>query len=411
MSLASYISSVVSAVNSRNGKRLKELFRLDSDAALVAMQVAQRGGNVPAGEINRQLPAPWNDIVLSYLQALVHVTKGERLQACKEFRERHCRGLLDCLSEDVWMLPAVVGMATTLKNLAAQADVEALRKGANVNTTQLSACCQLLQMAFSRTGAAKGQHAEAKRAAAVGIGNVMLAIYFRLNTLTNCKQITTQIDRNAADMLDAAVASERVTYRYYTGRLKAYDEDFSGADEDLSYAFAQCHPAAYGNRRRILTYLVPIKMLLGVLPSDDLLQKYKLTEYMDVAKAVRTGDVGLLMRTLDANQAVLVQAGTYLLLEKMQLAAYRRLFKKCALVHAEAQPGKATQVPLALMQRALELQGLPKDDAELQCLVANLIYRKYIRGYVAYKARVVVLAKTDAFPPLSAVALADPFSA
>jgi hypothetical protein len=43
--------------------------------------------------------------------------------------------------------------------------------------------------AFSRTGAAKGQHAEAKRAAAVGIGNVMLAIYFRLNTLTNCKQV------------------------------------------------------------------------------------------------------------------------------------------------------------------------------------------------------------------------------
>jgi hypothetical protein len=55
-----------------------------------------------------------------------------------------------------------------------------------------------------------------------------------------------------------------------------------------------------------------IKMLLGVLPSDDLLQKYKLTEYADVAKAVRTGDVGLLMRTLDANQAVLVQVGQYM---------------------------------------------------------------------------------------------------
>jgi hypothetical protein len=38
--------------------------------------------------------------------------------------------------------------------------------------------------------------------------------------------------------------------------------------------------------------------------------------------------------------------------------------RRCALVHAQANPSKATQVPLALMQRALELQGLPKDDGE-----------------------------------------------
>lgn len=32
------------------------------------------------------------------------------------------------------------------------------------------------------------------------------------------------------------------------------------------------------------------------------------------------------------------------MLEKLQLAVYRRLFKKCQMVHAEAQPGKAAQV-------------------------------------------------------------------
>jgi hypothetical protein len=48
--------------------------------------------------------------------------------------------------------------------------------------------------------------------------------------------------------------------------------------------------------------------------------------------------------------------------------------------------------------------------AELQCLLANLIYRKYIKGYIAFKPRVLVLAKTDAFPDLSQVQLSDPFS-
>ncbi len=48
--------------------------------------------------------------------------------------------------------------------------------------------------------------------------------------------------------------------------------------------------------------------------------------------------------------------------------------------------------------------------AELQCLLANLIYRKYIKGYIAFKQRVVVLAKTDAFPSLATVQLGDPFN-
>ncbi len=46
---------------------------------------------------------------------------------------------------------------------------------------------------------------------------------------------------------------------------------------------------------------------------------------------------------------------------------------------------------------------------ELQCLLANLIYRKFIKGYIAYKQRVVVLAKVDPFPPMAAVQLGDPF--
>lgn len=48
--------------------------------------------------------------------------------------------------------------------------------------------------------------------------------------------------------------------------------------------------------------------------------------------------------------------------------------------------------------------------AELQCILANLIYRKYIKGYLAYKPRVLVLAKADAFPDLASVQLGDPFT-
>jgi hypothetical protein len=56
--------------------------------------------------------------------------------------------------------------------------------------------------------------------------------------------------------------------------------------------------------------VLQIRMLLGVLPSKELLQQYKLTEFEGICDAMRAGDVGLLMRTLDAHQTQLVQVGS-----------------------------------------------------------------------------------------------------
>lgn len=43
------------------------------------------------------------------------------------------------------------------------------------------------------------------------------------------------------------------------------------------------------------------------------------------------------------------------------------------------------------------------DLAELECLCANLIERKWVRGYLAHKSGVLVLAKTNAFPSVSSL--------
>ena len=48
--------------------------------------------------------------------------------------------------------------------------------------------------------------------------------------------------------------------------------------------------------------------------------------------------------------------GTYLLLEKLRYAVYRRLLRKVAALHAVLQPDKRTQIPLGALQAALALQ-------------------------------------------------------
>ena len=44
---------------------------------------------------------------------------------------------------------------------------------------------------------------------------------------------------------------------------------------------------------------------------------------------------------------------------------------------------------------------------EVECVAANLIFRKYVKGYISHKNKVVVVAKADPFPPLHTVNLAD----
>ncbi|MEW5307163.1 MAG: hypothetical protein WDW38_002230 [Sanguina aurantia] len=410
-SINAYISHVQAAVNAKNGPALRSLLQMDSDAWMITTQASQRGTSLPqAGELLRRIGDAWGGIVASLLQALLLVHREDYTGACKEFRERHAKSIIDLVktSKESWVLQPLIGMVLTLKSLSCQADGALKRKG--LPSTQLSECAITLQAVFGSTAPTAARGDTEMKEATVAIACTMLKVYFRLNTINNCKHPISTID-DKLKLFDFAPAAYQTTFRYYTGRLAAYDEDFAKADAHLSFAYRLCHKDAKANQRRILKFLVPVKMLLGILPSDALLMSHGLTEYVDIKNAMKTGDVALLLRCLAANQTKLIQAGTFLLLEKLQLAVMRRLFRSCALVHAQTcAAGKAQQVPISLLQSALAQQGVHKDTQELMCLLANLIYRKYIKGYMAFKSQVVVLAKLDPFPNLASVTLSDPFA-
>jgi hypothetical protein len=60
------------------------------------------------------------------------------------------------------------------------------------------------------------------------------------------------------------------------------------------------------------------------------------------------------------------------------------------------------QISLVDVASALKYLGMPADLDEVECILANLIYRGYIRGYLSHAKRVLVLSKRDPFP-ISAV--------
>jgi len=87
-----------------------------------------------------------------------------------------------------------------------------------------------------------------------------------------------------------------------------------------------------------------------------------------------------------------VRRGTYLLLEKCKMICYRTLFKRIHLVLGRHQ------VLLQHIAKILKWLDTPMDLDEIECILANLIYRGYVRGYISHTKRVLVLSKKDPFP-------------
>ena len=67
--------------------------------------------------------------------------------------------------------------------------------------------------------------------------------------------------------------------------------NFKAAEEYLTFAFEHCHKSSKANKRHILTYLIPVKMLLGHMPNQAVLQKYDLMQFNEVVQAVKQGNL------------------------------------------------------------------------------------------------------------------------
>lgn len=61
----------------------------------------------------------------------------------------------------------------------------------------------------------------------------------------------------------------------------------------------------------------------------------------------------------------------------------------------------ATKIKLQELQSILVWMKINMSMDEIECILANLIYSKYIRGYLSHEAGYLVIAKNDPFPPVS----------
>ena len=164
----------------------------------------------------------------------------------------------------------------------------------------LEACGTHLQKCFAAAQQAAGGN-KAKKLASLDLVVSLFLVYFALNTLRLCKNLLAAVGSRQFAPFESFPASQRVTYKYFCGRLAIFDEAYVEADEHLSYCLSRCPPGAAGCRQRARAafFLVPVRLLVGgSLPSASLLSSSKEVSdaYAALSSAVRAGD----LRSLDA---------------------------------------------------------------------------------------------------------------
>ncbi|KAG9062806.1 COP9 signalosome (CSN) subunit [Linnemannia hyalina] len=325
-----------------------------------------------------RLQSPWNEIVFHHIMACKGVEAVDFVSAYGDQNMAVTIFLREFPNMTNWPLEILYILNADLGRLAVQADKQLERRGEK--PSKLEDCARVINKAFSIC--------------------ITDRTYFKLKSHNLCKNILRAV--KAADLpeLEQFPMAHQVTIRYYTGVLSFFNDDFKKAETDLQFAFDHIPPKFHHNRRLVLHYLIPTRLLHGSLPQTRLLEEFPELSalYRPLALAIKSGNVQLFDEALSIGGSRLIGLGTYLTVERSRGVAVRVLFKKVFTLM-----DKTNKLNIDQFQKALAFVGVNVDDEEVECMLANMIYKGYIRGYLSHEKKVLVLSQKDPFPSLESL--------
>ncbi|GAA6040960.1 hypothetical protein JCM8097_000512 [Rhodosporidiobolus ruineniae] len=388
---------------------------------------------------------PWGDIATAHVGVLVALNPSanqatglpmSQVDYVKAYEKQHevvtalYRYLIDARDSSTgWALPTLYQVCRDLRKVAEQADQQLLASGQKAG--KLEEASRLLQKCFSACLNDRASDMLASRKMGTYyLATLLFKVYFRLNSTALCRNLIRGI--GAADLppLSAFPRAHQVTYTYYMGVFAFLREDYGEAERKFQEALEGCHRKMKDNITLILDYLIPLLLLRGVRPSPSIYARSARhrTLYAPFADAIKSGNVAAYDRQLERAEKSLMKRGTYLVVERAREAAVRGCLKKAWIL--ESKPARLSIETLRRYYNAAqriglegggggagdgsvgEAAGFEVDAEEMECLVAGLIYKGLVKGYISHAHGLVVLSKEKPFPwyppyrPLSPTAAA-----
>ncbi|CAG9803681.1 unnamed protein product [Chironomus riparius] len=396
MNLIQYLSTIGRLWNSYDGSSISRFISLSGS------HISNRNLHVEDAEnlVSRYVKSPLDDVINAHLRTLYYMHESppnfSDAYKCQMACVQAVVKLLQELKEENWCLPIMYVTCMDLRLLALKC--ETLDQGAKRGHLMEKAAECLMSCFRICAGDSRTEVKDTKRIGMLHLVNQMFKVYFRINKLHLCKPLIRAID--SLSFKDQFPISQQITYKYFVGRKAMYDSDYKTSDEYLSFAFNHCPTKYWKNKRLILIYLVPVKMLLGHMPLKETMEKFKVPQFYELATALKQGNVRNFDEVMQKYEAFFIDTGIYIIVEKLKIIAYRNLFKKVYLIL------QTHQIDLQNFLNALQFVG--EEDItmdETHCIVANLIAEGKLKGYISYQHNKLVVSKqTSPFPNLSAIA-------
>mmetsp|Transcript_16191 Transcript_16191/g.20761 ORF Transcript_16191/g.20761 Transcript_16191/m.20761 type:complete len:440 (+) Transcript_16191:82-1401(+) len=432
-SAGQYVSAIAEAVEEYNSDLLANLLKLDADVLPGGWDFVELIKNSSKAEISRscnfQVRQPFGEITELHLQALHDVANKNHVSAMSLQKNKFDKFLEVYKVEGSWLTPTMFTLILDTRTLAMLADAEENKDDHEhlVEAKRLFDSC----FRFTIMGRATTEDGAKKRAAALFIIINQFKVYFKLGTLQLCKNLIRSVGQPNFPKFESFPMAHKVAYRFYVGRIKVLEDDMIEAEKNLTYALEHCHRSHTENIRRILEYLIPVKLILGYLPDKALLRRPELSHLEGLVTAVKQGNVRELSKELEKNQRLYISKGLYLSLDRLKILGYRNLFRSVVMIHQkdvrEDSTQKATnaqRVPInmflnpfkrfgehdfireQMQEKQTSSEDTEQEDLEqIKCILANLIFKGYIKGYISHQKNFLVVSANQPFPSMNSCKL------
>lgn len=387
--------------------------------------------------MSREEAQGWQEVYLAYWKAIGEIlaVEGRRRDGAKSTWTKVYESWKDLTSQIIrgytnydfenWTIPCLYVAGKYMRLYAIRADAERATNDASDDALtnfqddfdpetekhkSLEDCARQLNRIFNTCLSDRAPLAESRKWGIYYAINLLFKTYFRLNSASLSKHVLRSLSAGRGDMpeLDSFPKSQQVTFKYYEGVLAFLEESYVDAEQHLTQAWEMCHKDATRNLELILTYLIPCHLLTNhTLPSAKLLQNFPRLQnlFLNLGVAIKKGNLQAFDQALTDGEDEFIKRRIYLTLERGRDIALRNLLRKVFIAGGFEEPKdgqppvRRTRVPVAEFAAAIKLSGgRPIDTDEVECLLANMIYKNLMKGYISHERGIVVLSKNGAFP-------------
>ncbi|OCK85539.1 hypothetical protein K432DRAFT_26873 [Lepidopterella palustris CBS 459.81] len=394
--------------------------------------------------LSRDESSAWNDVFVSYWKAVGEILAAEEGENMGKLKDGQWASVYEAWKSmtillikyhlsnifPAWSIPCLYLAGKYLRIFAIKADSQSVKVKGNVTfnagfqddvvssigkNDKLEDAARQLNRMFSLCLGDRAPIEDSRKWGTYYTANLLFKTHFKLNAISLSKNIIRSIQAQAdLPTLDLFPKSHQVTFKYYVGVITFLQEDYVQAEDNLTQAWQLCQKHAIKNQQLILTYLIPCRLLTKhTLPTSNLLDPYPRLQslFSPLAACIKQGNLAGFDAALQAGEDEFVKRRIYLTLERGRDITLRNLLRKVFLAggyeplkegQTEADLIRRTRIPIIEFAAAIRLgmgpDGQMLDNDEVECMIANMIYKNLMKGYIARERSMVVLNKKGAFP-------------